>query len=518
MAVAIPSGIQVFAWIATIASGRLRLTTASLFVLGFLFIFTLGGLTGVMVALVPFDLAVHDTYFVVAHFHYVLIGGMVFPLFAAFYYWMPVASKRPLSERLGKWVFGLMFAGVNITFFPMHITGLMGMPRRVYSYPEFLDWGYLNLISTVGAYMVAAGVLLFLIDLALNFRNTIGDEAGNIWGAGTLEWLPSDTYQARSIPYVTSREPLWEQPGLADQVEKGQWYLPGSVTGARETIVTSPIDAKPQYILTIPGPSWSHLLAAVFTAAFFLLLTVKAVTPAIVCGVLAVVFVLRWLWDTDPGPKGEVEIGGGIRLPTYVTGSSSHSWWGTVVLLLVSGTCFACLIFCYLFLWTTKPGQFPPPGLTLPELSWTALAVGLYVASAAAILIASRKLADVPEGRGGEGGTGSWPMRTALLLAVPLLSAAGLAELWGQWQTGLRAPANSYGATVYGVSAFQLFFVATSLLMMLYTLARSLAGKLNRIWRATFDNTLLFALYTAGQGLVGIALTHLLPRLIGVAP
>ena len=134
MAVAIPSGIQVFSWIATIAEGKLELESPALFVLGFLFIFVLGGLTGVMVALVSFDGQAHDTYFIVAHLHYVLIGGMVFPLFAALYYWVPFVSTRPLSERTARWVFGLMFVGVNVAFFPMHITGLAGMPRRVYTY------------------------------------------------------------------------------------------------------------------------------------------------------------------------------------------------------------------------------------------------------------------------------------------------------------------------------------------------------------------------------------------------
>ena len=180
--------------------------------LGFLFIFVLGGLTGVMVAMIPFDTQAHDTYFIVAHLHYVLIGGMVFPLFAAFYYWVPFVSRKPLSERLGRWVFGLMFVGVNVAFFPMHITGLAGMPRRVYTYPSGLGWDVLNLVSTVGAFLLAAGVALFVFDLIRNFRFDVGDNAGNIWDAGTLEWLPSGHYSARSIPIVTSREPLWDQP------------------------------------------------------------------------------------------------------------------------------------------------------------------------------------------------------------------------------------------------------------------------------------------------------------------
>ncbi|MGH6610066.1 MAG: cbb3-type cytochrome c oxidase subunit I, partial [Burkholderiaceae bacterium] len=155
MAVSIPSAIQIFAWIATFAAGKVQFKTPALFVLGFLFTFVLGGLTGVMVAVVPFDWQVHDTYFVVAHFHYVLFGGMVFPLFAAFYYWMPYTSKHALSERIGRWVFGLVFVGFNVAFFPMHITGLAGMPRRVFSYSAGLGWDALNFISTVGAFMIA---------------------------------------------------------------------------------------------------------------------------------------------------------------------------------------------------------------------------------------------------------------------------------------------------------------------------------------------------------------------------
>ncbi|MBF0307119.1 MAG: cbb3-type cytochrome c oxidase subunit I [Alphaproteobacteria bacterium] len=234
MAVAVPSGIQVFAWIATIAKGKLRLTVPSLFVLGFLAIFTLGGLTGVMVAVVPFDWQTHDTFFVVAHFHYVMIGGMVFPLFAAFYYWAPTASRRALSERLGRWCFGLMFVGFNVAFFPQHIAGLMGMPRRVWTYPAELGWGWINMTSTIGAFVLGLGALVFLIDLARNFRPFTGANAGNVWNAGTLEWLPGGTSVTRSIPIVTSLEPLWDQPTLARDVEDGRYYLPGTATGRRE--------------------------------------------------------------------------------------------------------------------------------------------------------------------------------------------------------------------------------------------------------------------------------------------
>jgi cytochrome c oxidase subunit I+III len=510
MAVSIPSGIQVFAWIATIASGRLQPTTPTLFILGFLFIFTLGGLTGVMVAMVPFDWQAHDTYFIVAHFHYVLIGGMVFPLFAAIYYWVPTASRYPLSEKIGRWVFGLMFVGVNVTFFPMHFTGLMGMPRRVYTYPAGMGWDVLNMISTAGAFLIAAGVLLCIIDFVRKFRFSFADNAGDVWKAGTLEWLPTDTYQTRSIPFVTSREPLWDQPNLAKDVEAGRYYLPGAPTGRRETIVTSPIEAKPQYLLQMPGPSWPPFLAAVFTAAFFLLLTVKLVMPAFMCGVLALLFVLIWMWDTDPGINHPpVDIGGGIKLPVYAAGSLSHAWWGMVTLLLVAATIFACLVFSYLFLWTTRPAMFPPPGVRLTELAWPLVAAFSYLLSSALIAWGRRALAGVTAG------AVSWPVVTAVLLAlVALVFGFGL-DLTAVWRTGLRPSAHGYGAVVHMVIALQGFFVATAVVMGLYTIARSLAGRLDGSRRVTFEMTMLFWHYTVAQGLVGLALIHGFPRLIG---
>ncbi len=157
MSIAVPSGVQVFAWLGTIWSGRPVMKTPFLFVIGFILVFVLGGLTGVMVAAVPFNLQVHDTYFVVAHFHYVLVGGVVFPIFAALYYWMPVLTGRLLSERLGRWSFGLIFVRFNVAFFPMHISGLLGMPRRYYTYPADFGLSGLNLTSTIGTVVLAAG-------------------------------------------------------------------------------------------------------------------------------------------------------------------------------------------------------------------------------------------------------------------------------------------------------------------------------------------------------------------------
>ena len=507
MAVSVPSGIQVFAWIATIAAGRLRLTVASLYVLGFLFIFTLGGLTGVMVAMVPFDWQAHDTYFVVAHFHYVLVGGMVFPLFAAFYYWAPAFSRRPLSERLGKWAFGLMFIGFNVAFSPMHITGLIGMPRRVYTYREGLGWDGLNMLSTIGAFLIAVGVAVFIIDLIRNLRPTLSHSAGNIWNAGTLEWLTNAIYAARSVPWVASRNPLWDQPGLARDVDDGRYFLPGSATGMRETIVTSAVEATPQYLLRLPGPGWAHVLAAVLTAAFFMLLTVKAVTLALLCGVGAIIAVIVWMWETDPVPAGHVDIGGGIKLPTYAAGAGSHSGWAMIVLMLVAGALYLSYVFAYLYLWTVAPQGWPGihalPGLTRPAVS-----VGLLAMSAATLLAGNRLLARPLS-------SGPAPFAALVIGGMVALTAALALDIWSHWQSGLRTTASGYGAIVYAGAILQAQIVTPVLVMAGFMFARLISGRLDAARRAVFDNLALLWGYAIGQGAFGLALTHGFPRLVG---
>ncbi|MGQ2910138.1 MAG: cytochrome ubiquinol oxidase subunit I, partial [Aliihoeflea sp.] len=167
-----------------------------------------------------------------------------------------------------------------------------------------------------------------------------------VYGGGTLDWLPSELYSTRSIPVVTSREPLWDDPALADEVEQGRYFLPRSATGRRETIVTSPLLAEPQYLQIMPGPSPWPFAAAIFTAGFFLALTVQAYMFAWVSGVLAVISVLRWLWETDRPVEIEgVDIGADICVPTYVTGPSSHGWWAMIILLVVMGMIFLMALF-----------------------------------------------------------------------------------------------------------------------------------------------------------------------------
>ncbi|WBY17397.1 cbb3-type cytochrome c oxidase subunit I [Erythrobacteraceae bacterium WH01K] len=502
MAVSLPAGIQVFCWIATLASGKIKWTTPALFVVGSVVIFTMGGLTGVMVGMVPFDWQAHDTYFIVAHLHYVLMGGMVFPMFAAFYHWHGMTSSRALSERVGKWVFALMFAGLHITFFPMHLTGLMGMPRRVYTYLPGRDLDLLNLVSTIGAFVMAAGILLFMFDLARRFRFTVHDDAGNIYGGGTLEWLPTGLYSTRSIPLVTSREPLWDRPQISKEVEEGRYFLPNSATGQRETLITSTVMAEPQYVQLMPGPSPWPLSAAVFTALFFLSLTVQGYAFAVFCGIVAVLSTLRWLWETDRPIKQEsADIGGGIEVPIAITGPKSHGWWALNTLMVVIGMIGFMAVFAYLYLYGINPEVWSAP----PPLGETAIIVGIEVA---AILAAwgGRRFLATKEGRLAE--DLPWMLEA---LAAALLVGALYLDVTGWLATGLEPTANGMGATVFMLSVLQGQVVVVAVIMAAYLAFREARGIMTTPTNVTMDIVARFIMFCALQGMIFTLLPRVFP-------
>jgi len=294
MVISIPTGVQIFCWIASLWRGRPRYHAPLLFVLGFFVVFIVGGLSGVTLASLPFNLQVHDTYYVVAHFHYVLIGGSVFPLIGGIYYWFPKMTGRMMDDALGKLNFWVLLIGFNVTFFPMHLLGFQGMPRRVYTYPSELGWGPLNLLASCGAVLLVIGGVLFVYNVV---RSYVAGEvaADNPWSADTLEWAtssPPPVYNFLHIPVVEGRNALWDRSADAPIVT-------GIRSDCREVLITEVLDAAPSNKTAFPEPSIWPFLASVVTTAFFI---GSIFTPwALPVSVLPVaVTLIGWFWPKSP--------------------------------------------------------------------------------------------------------------------------------------------------------------------------------------------------------------------------
>jgi len=293
MTVAIPTGLQIFCWLATMWDGRPRFAVPMLYVVGFIVTFVIGGLTGVIIASVPLDLQLHDTYFIVAHFHYVLIGGAVFPLLGILTYWYPKITGRMMSETLGKIGFWMLFLGFQLAFFPMHFAGLLGMPRRVYTYPAGLGLELPNLLSTIGAFVVASSVLLFVINGIVSlYRGAVAPP--NPWDASTLEWAtpsPPAPYNFAHVPVVESRTPLWD--------ERGEFPV---VTGLRvddkETLLTTIVAAAPELREPVPEPSLWPFISSIAVGIMFV---TSIFSPwAVVVGSIPIAIALAaWFWPKD---------------------------------------------------------------------------------------------------------------------------------------------------------------------------------------------------------------------------
>jgi cytochrome c oxidase subunit 1 len=259
MLIAIPTGVKIFNWLGTVWGGAVRLTTAMLFALGFIAQFTIGGLSGVMHAIVPSDTQQTDTYFVVAHFHYVLFGGLVTAIFGGFYYWWPKVFGHMLDERIGKLNFWLMVIGFNLTFFPMHFLGFEGQPRRTYTYPKGMGWEGMNLLATIGAFIIALSVLVFIVNIIYSRRRAV--PAGNDpWDARTIEWMttsPPPEYNFVEVPIVTHLDEFWHRKYTED--DEGRLVrLPAG--GAVEVADDHAVEAA--HNIHLPSPSYWPLIFA----------------------------------------------------------------------------------------------------------------------------------------------------------------------------------------------------------------------------------------------------------------
>jgi cytochrome c oxidase subunit I+III len=505
-AVAIPTAVQIFAFIATVWAGRVVWSVPMLYGAGALAIFVIGGLTGVMVAIAPFDWQAHDTYFIVAHLHYVLVGGSVLPLLGGLYYYWPLFTGKLLSDRLGRLAFWLMFVGFNVAFFPMHISGLMGMPRRVYTYSEDLGIGTLNLVSTIGAYVLALGIAVVVVDVCLSARRSRARR--NPWDAGTLEWLGwprQENWGVRSIPRVGSRYPLWDEPGFVKNVDEGRYYLPDAEEGKRELMITSVLDAHPLQVARVGTPSVKPMLAAATLGGVFILTTFHLYAAALVSGCAALAVILWWLW-TGTGiipEKPAKDAGLGQVLPLYSYGPASSGWWAMFITMTADATAFAGLVFGYFYFWTIHP-DFPPrasAGLAGPGVFWPMMALALILGGWLLTLAA----------REANRRARTASARLALAVAASCTAAGGLASLAGPRVHAMDPTLHVYPAIVWVLAIWIAAHAALGAIMQLYALARSVRGRMTAVHDGDVRNVALYGHFLALSALVTFTVLAFFP-------
>ena len=506
--IAIPSGVQIFAWIATIWTGRPVWRTPLLFVVGFILIFVMGGVTGTMVGSVPFDLQVHDSFFVVAHFHYVLIGGVVFPFYAMLYYWMPKVTGRLLSERLGKWQFWLMFVSFNVAFFPMHILGLLGMPRRIYTYEAGLGWETLNLVSTVGAWVFGLSASLIAVNLLWSLKR--GKPAGaNPWNAGTLEWWepsPPPNAQFKFIPFVRSRDPLWDQTTLGplpeeEHEERLMEPLRSAPTRWRGALIVSALDARPIAIVQMPRSTiWPFVMSVGFVTTFAGLLVENLWILGPGLAVIGI-SIIGWFWPDKDQDAAIEEIGtdpGPGKLPLAIAGPISNGWWAMLVFLLVMATALATFIASYFYL-GDGPG-WPPVAPPARSATLATLAAALLAATTYLFARGVRRK--------------NLRARRIGLIATTALALAFLFPAYGAWtELGLRARESAYASAVVTILGFEWLMA----LVMLVLLGGAIAWAFTKPKDPRGDGIAFLAelqgYFLAASWAVVFVILYLLPRL-----
>ena len=496
--VAVPTSVQIFAWIGTMWKGRPELRLPMLHILGFFATFVIGGLTGVMVAIVPFDWQVHDTAFVTAHLHYVLFGGFVFPILAGLYYWLPLFSGRKRFFRLGEVAFALIFVGFHMTFLAMHWVGLLGQRRRIYTYLPEDGWTTINLISSVGSFIMAMGIAIVIVDVVVHLL-TAGRGGRNPWGAGTLDWAlmtPPAAYNFASLPHVASRDPLADDPDLPVSLARGEGYLGEPRDGRRETLMVDVASGDPVALVVYPANTRLPIVLAAVTGLFFLALLLKAywLVPVALVGVAALAW--RWVWQLGQrSDEPAIAVGRGIRLPSALATDRSPGWWGTSFFLVANATFFGSLLFGFAFLWTVAPGWPPPAWLDASVAEIAAGLAGLVVA-----VVAIDRAA-----RANRAGRGPLPTLLTGLVAVLAVAVVSITMM-------ARMPAPSghaYYATLLVLAGYALFHALLTGLMIAFLIARVRAGFTSPARRAEFAIVDLWTRYFGLTALFVLAASQL---------
>ena len=508
MVIALPAGVQFVSWLATIWAGRPVWKTPFLFVVGFLVIFVLGGITGVMVAAPPFDQQAHDSYFVVGHLHYVLIGGVAFPIFAGVYYWFPKFTGRMLDERLGRWNFWLLFAGVNLAFFPMHIVGLLGMPRRVYTYEAGLGWEPYNLLSSIGVLVILLGIAVFIWNVARSFRR--GEPAGaNPWGGDTLEWAmpsPPAEHGWSILPIVRSRHPLWDQDDLYQGEERlvrfvhglSQWPLRW-----RAAVIVGTADARPQEVFRVANPSIWPLVAGCGLVLIFAAELAKLRWGLAVGAAIVTAAVIAWNWPQEAPMTVEEENAFEAEhgVPVNAGGSVIVAAWGTALVILVVAIAFAGLLLSYFYLRLENP-QWPPPGIADPGVGRGILAAALVVASGVAVRAALRRVRAADQ-RG---------FIAALVAALALAGGGAVVQVLDLAGLDFGWTDHAYGSIYFLLAGFVVMVAAAALIVVALTLYWAIGGQYTARRHANVANITRFWAAMVVIWVVGFATLYLGPH------
>jgi cytochrome c oxidase subunit I+III len=504
--VAVPTGVQIFAWLATLAHGRPRWNVPMLYVFGFFFIFVLGGLTGVMVAMVPFDWQAHNSYFIVAHMHYVVAGALAFPMLAALYYWLPLLTGRTAMHQLSVPAFWLVFVGFNLTFFMMHLTGLRGMPRRIYTYSGEEGWNWLNLLSSVGGFIMTIGFALVVIDLLAQLR--YGRRARrDPWSAQTLEWamsIPPAPYNFASIPHVGNGPDRTASDGLALSLARGEGYLGFARNGWQETLGVHMTSGVAEQLIVLSRPTYLPLYTALATAVAVLAMLFQFYLASLAAAlVVAGLFVLAGQSAGLNRDYGPLPVGRGVSVPPHTEVAGAPPWWALIFALVADGTLFTSLVFGTLYLWISAP-NWPPVQTFAPDLRLAFAAIAGLVVAAAAARGSMRSLAVVGMTRG-------WIGLAALALVVTIAIIVGLIG-------GIvpRPTEHALGATAAALLTFVALHAAIGVLFLLSNLLRLGAGLVSSRRSLDLRLTRLWFDYTLVTGVVALGLVLALPALVGI--